>query len=86
MTIIVYDYAPKLQNYIVGWSYRAGERTEQDTKIIPKPFVAKPTQGGVEPPPVTGHLSDGEPIVKPTQQRSVFVLGKGGVLKKSKKK
>ena len=29
--------------------------------------------GGVEPPPVIGHLSGGEPIVKPTQHGRFFL-------------
>ena len=34
--------------------------------------------GGVEPPPVIGHLSGGEPIVKPTHKGRFFVFLKGG--------
>ena len=35
--------------------------------------------GGSEPTPVVGHLSGGEPIVKPTQQgRFLFLAGRGG--------
>ena len=33
-------------------------------------------EGGVEPSLVAGHLSDREPIVKPTSKRSVFVCRK----------
>jgi len=36
------------------------------------------TSGGVEPPPVIGHLGGGEPIVKPTFSGRFFVFVKGG--------
>ena len=36
---------------------------------------------GTEPPPLTGHLDDGEPIVKPTFMRSVYILLKEGLMK-----
>ncbi len=34
-------------------------------------------RGGIEPPPVIGHLDDGEPIVKPTLKgRFLFFWGR----------
>ena len=41
--------------------------------------------GGVEPPPKFGHPDGGEPIVKPTCKRSVFVLCKEVVTLRMKK-
>jgi len=35
--------------------------------------------GGAEPPPKIGHLSGGEPIVKPTQKGRFYILRKGVV-------
>ena len=41
--------------------------------------------GGSEPPPAIGHLSGGEPIVKPTQRSVLFFAEKGWFLRKDKK-
>ena len=43
--------------------------------------------GGIEPPPIVGHLSGGEPIVKPTQMDKVgfyFMVRGGGAHKNIK--
>ncbi len=37
-------------------------------------------EGGAEPSPIIGHLSSGEPIVKPTQKGRFFILPKKGVI------
>jgi len=48
---------------------------------ISQSWLQKKLVGGVEPPPVTGHLSGGEPIVKPTQiEKSVFYFTEKGVI------